>query len=192
MSRQSSTGSNALSSSPSPVRGRTCASQDFKGAEPLHIRLSRPSPAALVVADLGYGDSGKGAVADLLCHTIGIRRLYRHGGGPNSVHHVAAAGVEVAVSAFGSFLAPGVRTNLGPAFAVKPRNILLEARSIERVIGYSPLPGLSVDPAARIVLPWHAIVGQLRELIAGPRRRGSTGQGVGEAILTLGAAPTCP
>jgi adenylosuccinate synthase len=143
----------------------------------------RGGPVAIVVTDLGYGDSGKGAVADLLCHRLGIETAYRHSGGPNSVHHVAAGATDITVSAFGSYLSPATRTHLGADFALKPHNILIEAKQIEQNAGYSPLPGLSVDPSARIVLPYHAIVGQLREIVAGDCRRGSTGQGVGEAVL---------
>ena len=105
-------------------------------------------PIAIVVTDLGYGDSGKGAIADLLCHNLGIERVYRHCGGPNSVHHVGADGRDIAVSAFGSYVTPATRTHLGPEFALKPANILREARLIERSTGF-----FAPSPACPWILP---------------------------------------
>ncbi len=146
-------------------------------------------PVAIVVADLGYGDGGKGTITDFLCHRLGIEAAYKHAGGPNSVHHVVTDEVEVASSCFASHQSPVTRTHLGPEFVIKPANLLLEARDIQGRLGFSPLPRLSVDPSARIALPYHAIVGQMREVEAGMRRRGSTGLGVGEVVLDASVDP---
>jgi adenylosuccinate synthase len=146
-------------------------------------------PVAIVVTDLGYGDGGKGAITDFLCHRLGIETVYKHTGGPNSVHHVVTDGAELAASCFASHQSPATRTHLGADFVIKPANLLLESHDIQRRLGFSLLPHLSVDPSARIALPYHAIVGQMREMEAGAQRRGSTGLGVGEVVLDASIDP---
>lgn len=152
--------------------------------------MGSAAPLALIVTDLGYGDGGKGAIADLLCHRLGIDMVYRHSGGPNSVHHVVTEQGEHAASCFASHQSPTTRTQLGPDFVLKPASLLREARDLERRLGGSPLLRLSVDPAARIALPHHAIVGQMREIAAGESRRGSTGLGIGETVLDADTDPS--
>jgi len=147
-------------------------------------------PIAIVVTDLGYGDGGKGTITDFLCHRLGIETVYKHTGGANSVHHVVTDGAELAVSSFACYQSPATRTHLGPDFVIKPANLLFEADHIQRRLGFSPLPRLSVDPSARIALPYHAIVGQMREIESGVHRRGSTGLGVGEVVLDASIDPT--
>jgi adenylosuccinate synthase len=146
-------------------------------------------PLALVVTDLGFGDGGKGTIADLLCHRLGIETVYRHSGGPNSVHHVVTESGEHAASCFASHLSPATHTQLGPDFVIKPASLLREARVIEKRLGGSALDRLSIDPSAKILLPHHAIVGQMREVASGGARRGSTGLGVGEAVLDAASHP---
>jgi adenylosuccinate synthase len=151
--------------------------------------MDSADPLALIVTDLGYGDGGKGAIADLLCHRLGIDNVYRHSGGPNSVHHVVTERGEHAASCFASHQSSTTRTQLGPDFVIKPASLLREARDLEKRLGSSPLERLTVDPAVRIALPHHAIVGQMREVAAGDRRRGSTGLGIGEAVLDADTDP---
>lgn len=151
--------------------------------------MASVDPLAVVLTDLGFGDGGKGAIADVLCHTLGIETVYRHSGGPNSVHHVVTESGQRAASCFASHLSPATLTQLGPDFVIKPASLLREARDIEKQLGWLPMPNLSVDPLAKILLPHHAIVGQMREVASGNARRGSTGLGVGEAVLDAASDP---
>jgi adenylosuccinate synthase len=147
-------------------------------------------PSAIIIADLGYGDGGKGSTADFLCHLLGITVVYRHTGGPNSVHHVVTDGWDLGVSSFASYQSPATWTQLGPDFILKPAQLLREADDIRRQLGFSPLSRLSIDPAAKLALPHHAIVGQMREVEAGANRRGSTGLGIGEVALDEAIDPS--
>lgn len=138
-----------------------------------------------VVLGLGFGDEGKGTLVDWLARRGPPPLVIRWTGGPQAQHHVVTDDGRLhcfAQLGSGLFVA-GARTHLGPEMAVDLHALHAEAAAIAAVGVPDALARLTIDPRARLVLPWHAIVGQIREALRGAGRHGSTGRGVAEAKL---------
>ena len=139
-------------------------------------------PTVEVVLGLGFGDEGKGSIVDWLARRAATPPLVvRWNGGPQAAHHVVTDdGRTHCFSQLGSAsLVAGARSHLGPAMAVDLYALHAEAA----VLGGDPLAATTVDPRCVLVTPWHAIIGRVREALRGAHRHGSTGRGVGEAVL---------
>jgi adenylosuccinate synthase len=139
-----------------------------------------------VVLGLGFGDEGKGSIVDWLARQADSPPLVvRWNGGPQAQHHVVTDDGRshcFAQLGAGSFVA-GARTHLGPDMAVDPYALCAEAEALAARGIPDPLTSVTIDPRAVLVTPWHAIVNQVREILRGRDRHGSTGRGVGEAKL---------
>lgn len=138
-----------------------------------------------LVLGLGFGDEGKGTIVDWLARQGSPPMIVRWNGGPQAAHHVVTDDGRLhcfAQLGSGSFV-DGVRTHLGPQMAVDPYALHVEAAALAGVGVPAALSRLSIDPRAVVVTPWHAIVNQVRELLRGGGRHGSTGRGVFEAKL---------
>lgn len=139
-----------------------------------------------LVLGLGFGDEGKGSVVDWLARQSAAPPLIvRWNGGPQAAHHVVTDDGRVhcfAQFGSGSFV-DGARTHLGPEMAVDLYALHVEAAVLATVGVPGALARLSIDPRAVLVTPWHAIVNQVREVLRGRGRHGTTGRGVFEAKL---------
>lgn len=135
---------------------------------------------ALIVVDLGYGESGKGAIVDFLSHRLEIDNIIRFTGGANSVHTVHLSAGPVEFCHFGANTRPGAKTHLAHSFVCKPQNLIREARALEAVFGSSPLSRLTFSPECCIATPFHAMLEQCLELLRGDARHGTTGLGIGQ------------
>jgi adenylosuccinate synthase len=137
-----------------------------------------------VVLGLGFGDEGKGTIVDYLARRAATPPLVvRWNGGPQAAHHVVTDDGRMhcfAQLGSASFV-EGARTHLGPEMAVDLYALQLEAE----LLGADVLARTTIDPRCVLVTPWHAILGQVREVLRGPARHGSTGRGVGEAKLGI-------
>lgn len=144
------------------------------------------TPSIDIVIGLGFGDEGKGSIVDWLARQGREPPLVvRWNGGPQAAHHVVTDdGRSHCFAQLGaaSFV-DGARTHLGPDMAVDPYALRVEARVLERAGVPSPLAGVTIDPRAVLVTPWHAIVNRVRETLRGAGRHGTTGRGVAEAKL---------
>ena len=141
---------------------------------------------AQLVLGLGFGDEGKGTIVDWLARQAATPPLVvRWNGGPQAAHHVVTDDGRVhcfAQLGSASFV-DGARTHLGPEMAVDPYALVVEAAAIAKAGVSAALSRLTIDPRAVLVTPWHALVNQVRELLRGDGRHGSTGRGVCEAKL---------
>jgi adenylosuccinate synthase len=141
-------------------------------------------PAAILVADLGFGDSGKGLCVDALARRLGARAVVRYNGGPQAGHNVVTPeGRHHTFSQFGaaSFL-PGAMTFLSRHTAVHPTALLAEAARLSEAGVPDALGRLRVSSRALAVTPFHQAAGRIRELLRGEARHGSCGTGAGEAV----------
>ena len=150
-------------------------------------------PGAVIVADLGFGDAGKGLVTDALCR-LGARWVVRYNGGAQAGHNVVTPdGRHHTFAQFGAgTFVPGVRTFLSRHMAVHPTGLLVEASRLAQARVSDALERLLVSADALLITPVHQAAGRLRELARGARRHGSCGVGMGEAAgdaLTDPAAP---
>ena len=134
------------------------------------------------VADLGWGDSGKGRLTQDLTLLHGSSLVVRYSGGPQSAHNVfSPAGVHHCFSQFGAgSLLPNVRTHIGPYALVEPYAMLLEARDLSGKGCGDVFDRLSIDPRTVLITPWHQRLNQIREISRGGARHGSCGKGIGE------------
>jgi adenylosuccinate synthase len=142
-------------------------------------------PGHYVVADLGYGDAGKGTVVDWLCSRGGaepVRTVVRFNGGAQAGHNVVTDdGRHHTFAQFGSgTFTPGVRTHLSRFMLVDPLALAAEAAHLAAVGVPDALDRLSVDAGALLTTPYHAAANRGRELARGAGRHGSCGMGVGE------------
>lgn len=137
---------------------------------------------AYLIADLGYGDAGKGATTDFLCLTERAVAVARYNGGAQAGHTVVTADGRRHVFAMygaGSFV-PGVATVLTEHVLVNPLNMLTERDALIGK-GVTDLDRRTfVDGAALVTTPFHAALNRLRETARGGGRHGSCGQGIGE------------
>lgn len=139
-----------------------------------------------VALGLGFGDEGKGTIVDWLARRARTPPLIvRWNGGPQAAHHVVTAdGRTHCFAQFGAgMFVPGARTHLGPDMAIDPYALGAEAAALAEVGVGDARARLTIDPRAIVVTPWHAIVNQIRELVRGGARHGTTGRGVAEAKL---------
>ena len=147
----------------------------------------------VIVADLGYGDSGKGSVADGLCSPPGAgslpgegpaRTVVRFNGGAQAGHNVVTAdGRHHTFAQFGSgSFTPGVRTHLSRFVLVDPLALAAEAAHLASVGVSDALDRLTVDRDALLATPYHQAANRARELARGRDRHGSCGMGIGETV----------
>ena len=145
-----------------------------------------------IVADLGFGDAGKGLLTDYLVRAHGAGLVVRYNGGAQAGHTVVAPdGRKHVFSQVGSgAFVSGVRTFLSRHVVVHPTALLREAAVLsEKGVG-DALARLGISEQARIITPFHQALGRLRELARGVRRHGSCGVGVGEAVRCSLVAPS--
>ena len=142
------------------------------------------APRAVIVADLGFGDSGKGLVTDALARRLGARTVVRFNGGAQAGHNVVTSdGRHHTFSQFGAgTFVPGVRTFLSRHVAVHPTALLVEGARLARCGVADAWRRLYVSEGALLITPFHQAAARLRELARGPARHGSCGVGFGEAV----------
>ena len=146
--------------------------------------MSSPAGRHVIVADLGYGDSGKGSVVSWLCATgpQPARTVVRFNGGAQAAHNVVTAGRRHHTFAqFGSgTFTPGARTHLSRFMLVDPLALAAEAEHLTRVGVASPFGLMTVDRDALLTTPYHQAANRARERARGAARHGSCGLGIGE------------
>ncbi|MFN8614260.1 MAG: adenylosuccinate synthetase [Vulcanimicrobiota bacterium] len=142
---------------------------------------------AVIVADLGFGDSGKGTMTDYLVRSLEAGLVVRFNGGAQAGHTVVdPGGRKHTFSQFGAgSLVPGVRTHLSRFMVVHPGGLLREAE----ILGGDCLSRLTVAPEALVITPFHQAANRIREIRRGADRHGSCGLGVGETVADSLAFP---
>lgn len=138
---------------------------------------------AIIVADLGFGDSGKGTMVDYLAREAKYPLVVRYNGGPQAAHNVIAPdGRHHTFAQLGSasFLR-NFRTHLSQYMLINPFNLYVEAQCLAGKRVDLIWERLSIDRRAIVITPWHQAANRIREMSRGDGRHGSCGQGVGEA-----------
>lgn len=137
-----------------------------------------------IIADLGFGDAGKGSLVDYLVRAENAKTVVRYNGGAQAAHNVVSPeGIHHTFSQFGSGTLAGAKTHLSRFVYLDPL-ALLEEGAILAGKGISrPFSLLSVDGRALLVTPYHQALNRLRESARKERRHGSCGAGVGETAV---------
>lgn len=134
----------------------------------------------VIVVGLGFGDEGKGAVVDALCHDAPVTSVVRFNGGAQAAHNVVVGDRHHTFSQFGSGTLAGVPTHLSRHVLVEPIALAGEARALAELGVADPLRQLSIDADALLTTPVHVAANRAREDARGEARHGSCGKGIGE------------
>lgn len=144
---------------------------------------------AIIVADLGFGDAGKGTTIDYLARTLGVGTVVRFNGGAQAAHNVVAPdGRHHTFSQFGSgTFVPGMRTHLSRFMLLDPIELAAEARQLTDLGLPDPFALLTIDADALVVTPFHRAANRVRERTRGSGEHGTCGMGIGETMADAAA-----
>jgi adenylosuccinate synthase len=137
-----------------------------------------------LIADLGFGDCGKGSTTDLMVRNLKANLVVRYNGGPQAGHTVVLpSGQRHIFSQFGAGTFAGAKTFLSKHMLVNPFNMMLESQKLyySGRLGSDPLELMIVSPDSLVITPYHVYANRLREEMRGDFKHGSCGMGVGEA-----------
>jgi adenylosuccinate synthase len=146
---------------------------------------------AIILADLGFGDAGKGTLADYLSRQLAVHTIVRYNGGPQAAHNVVTPdGRHHTFAQFGSgMFLPHTKTLLSRFMLVNPLNMLKEERHLSSIGVTDALTRTMIDRRALIITPFQRAINRLREVARAADRHGSCGEGIGECMsdaLTYG------
>lgn len=139
---------------------------------------------AYIVVDLGFGDSGKGALTDFLVRRYDAGVVVRYNGGAQAGHNVVTPeGNHHTFSQFGAgAFNPNVKTYLSKYVVVHPEALLVEGEILQGKGVPDPYSRLRLSEEALLITPYHQSANRIRELLRGENRHGTCGVGVGEAF----------
>ncbi len=139
---------------------------------------------AIFIADLGFGDAGKGSITDFLTRQLSAHTIVRYNGGPQAAHTVVTGdGKYHTFSQFGSgtFL-PSTKTLLSRFMLINPLNMLKEERHLRELGITDALQRTQIDRRALIITPFQKAINRLKEIARADNRHGSCGEGIGECM----------
>ncbi|MEO6888539.1 MAG: adenylosuccinate synthetase [Ktedonobacteraceae bacterium] len=139
---------------------------------------------AILLADLGFGDAGKGTITDFLSRQLAAHTVVRYNGGPQAAHTVVTpTGEQHTFSQFGSgTLVPGTRTFLSRFLLINPLNMLKEERHLQTLGITDAWQRLAIDRRALVITPFQQAANRLHEIARAAQRHGSCGEGIGECM----------
>ena len=142
-----------------------------------------PTEGNIIVADLGFGDCGKGTVVDFLASQREFAACIRFNGGAQAAHNVVLPdGRSHTFSQFGSAAFHQVPTHLSRFMLVNPYLLAHEADDLAANGVDDPFHMITVDKRALVTTPYHRKANQMREKLRGERAHGSCGMGIGETM----------
>ncbi len=151
------------------------------------------SNRATIIADLGFGDAGKGTTVDYLARKGGVAAVVRYNGGVQARHNVVTSdGRHHGFSQFGSgAFVPGMRTHLSRFMLIEPSNLAAEEKKLQRLGIRNTYNRLTIDEDALVTTWLHIAANRLREIARGENRHGTCGLGIGETVSTALAHSEC-
>ena len=136
----------------------------------------------VAVIDAFFGDNGKGKVSDYLASLkIDGNNLfdytYRPNGGTNTGHTVVINSVKYVFHLVPSAsLVPNMTSFIGRSVLFEPKTYFSERKIVE---ANNPTSRIWIDSNAHVIMPWHILLDNLREVVDSERNIGTTGKGVG-------------
>ncbi|MCM1512542.1 MAG: adenylosuccinate synthase [Oxalobacter formigenes] len=133
----------------------------------------------VVVVGTQWGDEGKGKIVDWLTdHAQGVVRFQ---GGHNAGHTLVINGRKTALQLIPSgIMRPGVACYIGNGCVLSVADLLREIDKLQEA-GVEVVSRLKVSEACPVILPYHAVLDQVREAARGEAKIGTTGKGIGPA-----------
>lgn len=144
----------------------------------------------ILIADLGFGDAGKGSITDFLTREKRAHTIVRYNGGAQAAHNVVTPdGRHHTFAQFGSgSFVDGVKTHLSKFMLLDPLSMVNEGTHLQSLGVTDIFNRTTIDEGALIITPFQQIVNRLKETARGDGRHGSCGMGIGETMsdfLTL-------
>lgn len=139
---------------------------------------------ALLVVDLGFGDSGKGTMVDYLVRRYEADLVVRFNGGPQAGHNVVLPdGRHHTFAQFGcgSFV-PGVQTLLSRFMLIEPYAMLNEASHLQSLGVSDILSRTVIDERCLVITPPQQIANRIGERARRKDAHGTCGMGIGETV----------
>lgn len=131
------------------------------------------------IADLGFGDAGKGSLTDFLCREFNAHTVIRYNGGAQAGHNVISPeGHQHIFSQFGSGTLGGTKTHLSRFMLVDPLSMLKEERGLKEMGINDAFQKTTIEGECPVITPFHQTSNRLLTL----NTTSSTGRGVSEAM----------
>ncbi len=147
---------------------------------------------AFLTVDLGFGDAGKGSVADFLTRVYDAHTVVRYNGGTQAGHRVVTPGPQPQKHVFAQFGAgtlAGAGTHLSRFMILDPLAMLAEEEHLRQIGVPDAFARTTIDARALVITPFGRAINRLRELARAGSRHGSCGVGVGETVADALAHP---
>ncbi len=143
--------------------------------------MQRKTMPVIAVVGAQWGDEGKGKIVDLLSERVDIAARYQ--GGPNAGHTVVVGGEELVLHQIPSgILRPNTVCLIGNGVVIDLR-VLLQEIELVKSRGVRVDGRLLISDRAHLILPYHRLLDQAREVASGEHKIGTTGRGIGPAYV---------
>jgi len=127
-----------------------------------------------------WGDEGKGKIIDFLTETADI--VVRSQGGNNAGHTVITGGTKYVLHLIPSgILRPNKMCVIGNGVVVDPIAVATEIEGLRAQKIKVSKANLAISDCAHLVLPYHRLLDEQRELKKGKNKIGTTKRGIGPA-----------
>ncbi|MFY9143216.1 adenylosuccinate synthase [Sulfuricurvum sp.] len=128
-----------------------------------------------LIVGIQWGDEGKGKIVDLLAQKYDV--VARYQGGHNAGHTIVVDGKTHALHLIPSgILNPKAINIIGNGVVVSPEALIKEMKQFDNLLGR-----LFVSESAHMILTFHTLIDQAKEILRGENAIGTTGRGIGPA-----------
>jgi adenylosuccinate synthase len=136
----------------------------------------------VVVVGAQWGDEGKGKIVDLLAEKADM--VVRFQGGANAGHTLVVEGKKIVLHLVPSgILRKECVSVIGNGVVVDVAELAEEIANV-RASGHEVSPqNLRISESAHLVMPYHKLFDQLREVARAKKKIGTTGRGIGPAYV---------
>ena len=134
-----------------------------------------------IVLGLQWGDEGKGKIVDLLTNKYGYEFIVRFQGGDNAGHTIVVDGVKYALHLIPSgILNPKNKSVLGNGVVINPITLCHE---IQKLGSKFNSQNFYISEKAHVIMFYHRMMDQIKELLRGKDKIGTTVKGIGPAYM---------
>ncbi len=134
-----------------------------------------------IVNGIGIGEETKGNTVQALVRELNAHTVWRSGSWVGGHHITHDDDREAVLNHFGAGVFEGADTYL-KHMVVNPVVLFQEALRLESLGILSPLQRIKIDESCIASTPFHSAISRAREILRGENKKGTIGQGVGEAI----------